>query len=296
MTKKTKLLNQYLKLFKENSVLSDPKALDTELSALKYIHYQELELNKLRNNRTTVELLSILNYLFLIILLVGFYQLSKPPVVERLNTIITRKHIIIRKHILEKELIKENIDKKQTNIVTKRTTKVIEPTVNKELKHTNKSKFISSKINKHNPAVDADQLSSLIVDKTSLENIDPILISSLILYESGFNAKAKSSMGAVGLMQVLPATASYMVSINLIDKSYLQDLYNEEYNLVIGIRYLKYLLDIFKGDMNKALMAYNWGPDKVLKSKGNIHPPVKNYAKNIIFTSGSWKKEFGIIT
>ncbi len=89
--------------------------------------------------------------------------------------------------------------------------------------------------------------------------VDPILIASVIKSESGFDANAVSSKGAVGLMQLLPTTAEYLAKkMNYGD----YDLYDISDNINLGSYYLSLLIDEF-GDERLALCAYNAGPGNV---------------------------------
>jgi len=94
--------------------------------------------------------------------------------------------------------------------------------------------------------------------------IEADLIASIIRAESGFDRRARSNKGAVGLMQLLPSTAEW------ISKESDLDLMDPETNIRVGTMYFRYLMDRF-GDVRTALMAYNAGPNKVagwLKQKG----------------------------
>lgn len=85
------------------------------------------------------------------------------------------------------------------------------------------------------------------------------LIRAVIQAESGYNATAVSRAGAGGLMQLMPETASDMKVTNRFDPGQ---------NVDGGVRYLKFLLDTFKGDVSLALAAYNAGLSKVAKYGG----------------------------
>ncbi len=95
-------------------------------------------------------------------------------------------------------------------------------------------------------------------------NLDPYLITGLIREESYFNEHAKSSSNAIGLMQLIPATANYMSSKLSMDINSLADLENPKVNLYIGCNYLKYLKDKFNNDLY-AVAAYNGGEGAVQK-------------------------------
>ena len=124
-----------------------------------------------------------------------------------------------------------------------------------------------------------------IVKYTKQYNLQPELISSLIYAESGFNKDAISGAGAVGLMQVLPSTATEIAE--KIDKTE-YDLHNPNDNIEFGCYYLNYLLEYYKGDVVYALCAYNAGLNNVSywNFNGDIEKiPIKqtkNYVKKIL--------------
>jgi len=94
-------------------------------------------------------------------------------------------------------------------------------------------------------------------------NLDPALLSAVILEESRFNPQAISPAGARGLMQVLPSTASQIVQRMKVDGYSEPLLFDPEMNLRLGSWYLSSLLEEFKGKEILALAAYNAGPHVV---------------------------------
>ncbi len=92
--------------------------------------------------------------------------------------------------------------------------------------------------------------------------IDPALLAAVIDAESKFRANAKSSSGAIGLMQLLPSTAHGIAVHTGGSRFETQDLYDPEINVRYGSWYLRHLLDKY-GDERTALAAYNAGQDNV---------------------------------
>ncbi len=94
--------------------------------------------------------------------------------------------------------------------------------------------------------------------------VEEELIYAIISAESGFNENAESRVGAKGLMQLMPTTAAFVAYDLLELDSFLEtDLYDAETNIMLGSRYLKYLLDKFE-DSDYAIIAYNAGETNLL--------------------------------
>jgi soluble lytic murein transglycosylase-like protein len=104
-----------------------------------------------------------------------------------------------------------------------------------------------------------DNINELVEQTASRHQVDPELIRAIIRVESGYDAKAVSNKGAMGLMQLIPATAHRFGVANPFDP---------KQNLEGGVNYLKYLLDQFGGDLNLSLAAYNAGEHTVQRSGG----------------------------
>lgn len=104
-----------------------------------------------------------------------------------------------------------------------------------------------------------------IADSSSRHSVDPYLIAAVISCESSWDNQAKSSTGAFGLMQLMPQTAADVASMGLVDTSKypLDDLKNPATNIEYGCAYLRYLLDYFSGNTNRAIAAYNAGMGNV---------------------------------
>ena len=102
-----------------------------------------------------------------------------------------------------------------------------------------------------------------ISEASSEYNISPMLIRSVIQAESSGNPRAKSSVGAVGLMQIMEKGALAEVNQKYETEYTIEDMTNPQKNIEVGTAYLKILLDKFGGNEKFALAAYNAGPTKV---------------------------------
>ena len=106
-------------------------------------------------------------------------------------------------------------------------------------------------------------------------SVDKALVNALIRQESRFNPKAKSNAGARGLMQIMPATASFIMRDSSLRKKQKSKLFEEELNLKIGQMYIEYLLSspIINGNLFKFLVAYNAGPGNLKRQMDRINNP-----------------------
>ena len=118
-----------------------------------------------------------------------------------------------------------------------------------------------------------ESLSSIITNAAKKYQVDPKLVSAVAEVESGGRQEATSAAGAVGVMQLMPDTAASL-GVNPYDK---------RENVEGGAKYLKEMLDLFGGDVKKAVAAYNAGPAAV-KNYGGV-PPYKetqNYVNKVL--------------
>jgi soluble lytic murein transglycosylase-like protein len=122
-------------------------------------------------------------------------------------------------------------------------------------------------------AIAPADIDKLVEQSASRFQVDPDLVKAVIRVESGFDAKAVSSKGAMGLMQLIPATAQRFGVANPFDP---------KQNIEGGVNYLKHLLDLFGGDLNLSLAAYNAGEHTVQRSGGiPAIPETQNYVRRV---------------
>ena len=120
----------------------------------------------------------------------------------------------------------------------------------------------------------AAEFEGLISEHAAVNDVNPDLVRAVIQAESAFNPRARSHKGAMGLMQLMPATAAeYGV----------RDAYDPAENIRAGVAYLKSLLTRFSNNVELALAAYNAGPGAVQKYGGAVPPyrETRNYIARI---------------
>jgi len=132
-----------------------------------------------------------------------------------------------------------------------------------------------------NPPPVPSQFAAALNQAAAGANISPTLLSALVWQESRWNPQAVSPKGAMGLAQLMPATARDL-GVNPADPVQ---------NLTGGARYLRYLLDQFGGDVEKALAAYNAGPGRVQRAGGvpaiaETRAYVASIVRRISYSSG----------
>ena len=107
------------------------------------------------------------------------------------------------------------------------------------------------------------EVDGFIVDSGKRNSVDPLLLYSIMHQESSFKSRAMSYKGARGLMQLMPPTASRFGVGNIWDP---------KQNIEGGARYMRFLLDLFSGDVSLALAGYNAGEGAVIKYGYSIPP------------------------
>jgi soluble lytic murein transglycosylase-like protein len=119
-----------------------------------------------------------------------------------------------------------------------------------------------------------DTYDNLIVQHAQTQGLRPDLVRAVVQVESGYNARAVSSKGALGLMQLMPSTAAQLG---------VHSPFDPEENIRGGTTYLRQLFDRFNGSEELALAAYNAGPTAVDRY-GNHVPPyaeTQDYVRKI---------------
>ncbi len=115
---------------------------------------------------------------------------------------------------------------------------------------------------------------SYIVDACEKYDIDPLLIYAQMHQESAFKKRARSHKGASGLMQLMPATAR---------RFGVTKIYDPQQNIHAGVKYMRWLLNKFGGDVVLALAGYNAGEGAVMKYGNNVPPyrETREYVRRI---------------
>ena len=110
---------------------------------------------------------------------------------------------------------------------------------------------------------EVDVLARTIVSEARRHRLDLALVMAVMHVESRFNNFAISPVGAIGLMQILPSTGEELARREGIPWRGAQTLLDPAANVRLGIAYLRELSDRYRGDLQAALAAYNWGPGHI---------------------------------
>jgi soluble lytic murein transglycosylase-like protein len=126
------------------------------------------------------------------------------------------------------------------------------------------------------------QLAHAIHDAAEAQGLDPELAYRLVRAESGFNPRARSHAGALGLTQLMPGTARWLDP----RMTTAERIMEPEANLAVGFRYLRRLVDKY-GDLPLALLAYNRGEGAVDRDLRRGRNPENGYTRMVLGSGGS---------
>ena len=122
---------------------------------------------------------------------------------------------------------------------------------------------------------------SIIFNEAKKNNLPPELVAAVVHTESKFVPTARSGAGAIGLMQLVPRTGRWLGAQNLTDPSQ---------NIMAGAKYLRYLVDRFNGNTQKAIAAYNAGEGNVRRFNGV--PPFRE-TRNYVTRVQDFQRDLG---
>lgn len=135
----------------------------------------------------------------------------------------------------------------------------------------------------------------VVRSRAETERLDPALLAAVIEEESKFNTDAKSRTGAIGLMQLQPATARGIALRTHGATFVTSDLYNPEINVSYGAWYLRHLIDKYRNEEN-ALAAYNAGQENVDRWLANGEaiqfPETRAYVSRIERLKGIYRRTY----
>jgi soluble lytic murein transglycosylase len=148
------------------------------------------------------------------------------------------------------------------------------------------------------------QYSSVIRHQAAAKHLDPALVAAVIYAETKFDPRT-SPAGAVGLMQLMPETATFLAKRSGATTFTPGDLSTPEVNIAYGSYYLRYLLNVYHGDTVLALAAYNGGETNVDSWVRSAHadgqrfrvvdipfPETRAYVQRVLTARGQYRKTY----
>jgi soluble lytic murein transglycosylase len=146
--------------------------------------------------------------------------------------------------------------------------------------------------------------SDVIREQAAEKHLDPALIAAVIYAETKFEPR-DSAVGAIGLMQVMPATASFLAHRSGATTFRTSDLANPQVNIAYGSYYLRYLLHEYHGKVIPALAAYNGGESNVDRWEADARasgrsltvadipfPETRAYVARVLHAEGQYKRKY----
>jgi soluble lytic murein transglycosylase len=148
------------------------------------------------------------------------------------------------------------------------------------------------------------QYSSMIRQEATAKHLDPALVAAVIYAETKFDPRT-SSAGAVGLMQLMPETATFLAKRSGATTFSTGDLSTPAVNIAYGSYYLRYLLNEYHGNTVLALAAYNGGETNVDSWVRSVHqdgqrfrvgdipfPETRAYGQRVLTARGQYRKTY----
>ena len=135
------------------------------------------------------------------------------------------------------------------------------------------------------PPQQVDRLARVLYDRSDAHGLDPELVLAVITVESSFRFRARSPVGALGLMQVMPSTGRLHARSSGVRWRGARTLYDPAANIRIGTRYLAWLIRKFDGDLALALTSYCHGIGRVkrtLRSQGRLSYRRLRYSRRVL--------------
>ncbi len=157
----------------------------------------------------------------------------------------------------------------------------------------NTEKEVSSLILKNSRKLTGEQalrLAKIIVGECREHGLDPLLVLAVIKVESSFQPGVVSKRGAIGLMQVLPSTGNYVAGKMGFSFGGAKSLYDPHVNVRVGIRYLAMLQGRYNS-VERALVAYNFGPNRAIVKRAGIESSPPLYVRRIMGLKSRFENE-----
>jgi len=133
---------------------------------------------------------------------------------------------------------------------------------------------------------EVEETARVLVREAEARGFEPGLVLAIIEIESQFDAFAVSRVGAIGLMQLMPATGAYLAERHGVDWRGHRTLFDPTANVLLGVAYLEELRDHFE-ELSTALAAYNYGPSAIRRRVRRGAPVPARYARAVL---AAWER------
>ncbi len=136
-----------------------------------------------------------------------------------------------------------------------------------------------------------EDLAYQVLESAIAEGLDPDLAFRLVRVESVFQPRARGPQGALGLTQLMPSTARAIDSSLKTEEQILEPVTN----LRTGFRYLRRLIERYRGDVRLGLLAYNRGEGTVDRALRGGRDPENGYSRRVLGVTGEWYTGTGLL-